>query len=183
MNCITAKNHLSAYCDGELSAQLASQVRDHIAGCTDCSDELASFNKLSAMFAASSVPEPPATLWSNIESAMTTSPEKQRVTINRPVGVSPRVLRLALAASLLLVLGIWRTSVWQSNDHRQHDELAVNLRELMSEFSSEPLLAMNKLSEQYRGVEVSLDGAENLLGYRPAIGKNLPSGYQLTSTR
>ena len=183
MDCVTAKEYLSAYCDGELSTELASQVRDHIAGCRDCCDELASFKKLSALFDDSTVPSPPGGLWANIEKTMATPTEVPRVVAHHRSGVSPRLLRLALAATLLLAVGIWRASPWRSNDHHQHDEMAVNLQDVMSQFATEPLLAMNKLSEQYQGVEVSLDAAEDLLGYRPAIGKSLPTGYQLTSTR
>lgn len=183
MDCVTAKEYLSAYCDGELSTELASQVRDHISGCRDCCDELASFKKLSALFDDSTVPSPPGGLWANIEKTMATPTEVPRVVAHHRSGVSPRLLRLALAASLLLAVGIWRASPWRSNEHHQHDELAVNLQEIMSQFAKEPLLAVNKLSEQYKGVEVSLDAAEDLLGYRPAIGDGLPAGYQLTSTR
>jgi hypothetical protein len=178
MDCVTAKEYLSVYSDGELHAELASQMCDHIAGCSNCRDEIASFNKLSTLFADSTVPSPPAGLWANIETGMETSTEVRSVAANRRTGFSSRVLRLALAASLLLAVGIWR-----SNDHHQHDELAVNLQDVMSQFAKEPLLAVNKLSEQYQGVEVSLDAAEDLLGYRPAIGNSLPTGYQLTSTR
>ena len=183
MDCATAKEHMSSYMDGELNAQLASQVRDHIAGCTDCSNELASFSKLSALFAGSTTPPPPAGLWANIETGIDVSTDVRSVIPSRRSGISLRTLRLALAATLLLAVGIWRASPWWSNEHSQHDELAVNLQEVMSQFAKEPLLAVNKLSEQYQGVEVSLDAAEGLLGYRPAIGDGLPAGYQLTSTR
>jgi hypothetical protein len=41
----------------------------------------------------------------------------------------------------------------------------------MSQFATGTFAGhVNKLSEQYKGVEVSLDAAEGLLGYRPAIG-------------
>lgn len=183
MDCVTSKENLSAYCDGELSAELASQVLDHVSTCSDCSAEVASFGRLSTLIIESNVPAPPARLWANIEAGMQTSTEVRSVVAHRHMGVSPRVLRLGLAASLLLAVGIWRSSQWHLNDRHQHDELAVNIQDVMSKFEKEPLLAVNKLSEQYQGVEVSLDAAEDLLGYRPAIGKNLPAGYQLTSTR
>lgn len=183
MDCVTSKEYLSAYCDGQLSAELASQLHDHVSTCSDCSAEVASFGRLSRLIIESNVPAPPTGLWANIETGMQTSTEVRSVVAHRYMEVSPRVLRLGLAASLLLAVGIWRSSQSHLNDRHRHDELAVNLQDVMSTFAKEPLLAVNKLSEQYQGVEVALDAAEDLLGYRPAIGKNLPAGYQLTSTR
>lgn len=183
MDCITSKEYLSAYCDCELSPELASQVREHVSTCCDCAAEVASFGRLSTFIVDSNVPKPPAGLWANIETEMEDSISVRSLSVNRESGYSPRVLALALAASLLLAVGLWRSSQWRSNDYHQHDEMAVNLQDVMSQFAKEPLLAVNKLSEQYEGVEVSLDAAEDLLGYRPAIGNSLPIGYQLTSTR
>ena len=182
MDCIAAQKLLSCFHDNELQPELVAEFREHIGGCCKCSDELASFDKLSTLFDASVVPEPSAGLWDKLECAMTSSSISRTVPAVRRIGIRFRVLGLTLAAGLLLAMGVWGfTHRHNQNDHR-HDALAVNLQATLSQFATDPLLAMDELSKEYHGVEVSLDTAESMLGYRPAIGKHLPNGYQLTST-
>ena len=182
MDCIAAQKLLSCFYDNELQPELVAEFREHIGGCCKCSDELASFEKLSTLFDDSVVPEPSAGLWDKLECAMTTSSTSRTVPEVRRIGIRSRVSGLALAAGLLLAMGVWGfTHRHNQNDH-QHDALAVNLRTMLSQFATDPLLAMDELSKEYHGVEVSLDMAESMLGYKPAIGYRLPNGYQLTST-
>ncbi len=182
MDCNTAQKLLSCFCDNELQPELVAEFRDHIDGCCKCSDELKSFNKLSTLFGDSVVPEPSAGMWDKIECCMASSSKNHTVPVVHRPGNRFRVLRLAFAASLLLGMGIWGlTHRHNENDHH-HDALAVNLQKMLSQFAKDPRLAMNELSKQFQGVEVSLTKAESLLGYKPAIGNHLPNGYQLTST-
>lgn len=182
MDCIAAQKLLSCFYDNELQPELAAEFREHIGECCNCSDELASFDKLSGLFDDAVVPEPSAGLWDKIECAMSSSPTNRSVPFVRRSGIQSRVLGFALAASLLLAIGIWSFTQHQAQNEHHHDALAVNLQSMLSQFSTNPMLAMSELSKQFQGVEVSLDKAESLLGYKPAIGNHLPNGYQLTST-
>jgi len=51
MNCSEIEELLSAYYDGELSADMTAKIGEHLAGCNRCAEELAGFKTLSNMAA------------------------------------------------------------------------------------------------------------------------------------
>lgn len=183
MDCLTAKNRLSGYYDGELTVDVAALVRAHIDECADCRKEIAAFGRMGTLVMTAEVPVSSSRLWARIlillEDAFRPNPA---LTPGR-AGIQFRVTAVVLAACLLLGLGIWRIGHWSGDGHDDHAEMTVNLGEMISGFASDPVAAIDRLSTHYQGVEVSLDTAESLLGYRPAVGNSLPAGYQLTSTR
>ncbi len=183
MDCLTAKNHLSGYYDGELTVAVAALVRAHIDACADCRNELAAFERMGTLVLTADVPVSSSRLWGRIVILLENSPRPYPAFTPGPSGIQFRVTAVVLAACLLLGLGIWRFGHWNGKDHDDHAEMAVNLGEMISGFASDPVAAIDRLSTHYQGVEVSLETAESLLGYRPAIGNSLPEGYQLTSTR
>ena len=183
MDCLTAKNHLSGYYDGELAVDAAALVRAHIDECADCRKELAAFERTGTLVAAAEVPVSSSGHWAGILILLEDESRPDSGFSPGRTGIQFRVTAVVFAACLLLGLGIWRFGHRGGEVHEDHAEMAVNLGEMISRFASDPVAAIDKLSTHYQGVEVSLDTAESLLGYRPEMGNNLPAGYQLTSTR
>ena len=183
MDCLAAKNHLSDYCDDELTVDRAALVRAHIDECADCRQELAAFERMGALVASVEVPVTSNRLWARILILLEGASRPNRAFTPGRTGIPFRASAVVVAACLLLGLGIWRYGHWSGQGHDDHAEMAVNLGEMISGFASDPVAAVDRLSTHYQGIEVSLETAESLLGYRPAIGNRLPTGYQLTSTR
>lgn len=210
MNCAETKELLSPYYDGELSDELAGDVKRHVGHCPACEAELASFQQLSAVVGSVQTPLPAEGNWQRIAARLEQSspqlasagdapsmiaPTSGAVASPSKVGLSEfgpskfgggravAAALLALAASLLLVVGL-RARMGGTERHASPAvALAVDYQDILRTFEREPRLAMEKLSKRYEGREVSAEQAEALLGYRPSIAAGLPSQTRLVSTR
>ena len=95
---------ISAYHDGELDSQAATRFADHLAQCPACSEELASLEKISALF--SELPQKRmypielARLHTNLDKAAASRPAESDFL--RTAG-----LLSALAASILIISSVW----------------------------------------------------------------------------
>ena len=183
MDCLTAKNHLSGYCDGELTVDVAALVRAHIDECADCRQELGTFERMGNLVATAEIPASSFRHWARILILLEDASRPYPGATPGRTGIQFRVTAVVFAACLLFGLGVWQIGHWSGDGHEDHAEMAVNLGEMISGFASDPVAAIDRLSTHYQGVEVSLDTAESMLGYRPAVGNSLPAGYQLRSTR
>lgn len=204
MNCAQAKDLLSPYYDGELSDELAVGVRQHVHHCSACQAELASFQQLSAAVCWAPAPRPAEDNWhriaSRLEAQSSQSPSLQPVeaseSVDTPVGGTvarpskfggPRTAAamaiLALAASLLVIVGLRAPRGGSAHHESPQVASTVDYQDVFQLFEQQPHLAMETLSRRYAGREVSADQAETLLGYRPSIAAGLPSQTRLVSTR
>jgi len=92
---------------------------------------------------------------------------------------------VALAASALAMIA----TTWRSDSETRTQPAivaadgVVDWREFIDGRSSQPQVAMRRLSEKFAGQEASLTEAEGLLGYPPAVNRALADGVQLVSTR
>ena len=63
MVCDDHKDQLMGYLDNELSDEQRRRFEEHLAGCTDCADELEEFKKLKAITDEVSLAEPEEKVW------------------------------------------------------------------------------------------------------------------------
>jgi hypothetical protein len=186
MNCSEVQERLSAYYDGELADEIRSNLDEHLGGCSECARELAVFEKLSTMAGALSTPLPPQQMWSRLEQQIDQQQIDQQQ-IAKPVGRSrsrssfvPRLF--ALAAIVLVAVGIGYLTYPSWFTHGQHDQFAVEFRHYLDTFRDDPDAAQQMLLAKYANQLVGPDQAMKQIGYRPAVADGLPAGYTLEST-
>ena len=184
MNCHEISDRLSEYFDGELSSDLALQVREHVQNCKKCSAELRSFEKLSQLVASSEVSVPSNGSWDRIAAVLdqsTRTPNSQRW-----IGSYGRLaagVGLAIAASLVLVITNWVPQESNNNHSYVQAGVAVDFQEIIKDYLKQPVSTFESLAKKFEGREASSDVAEALLGYKPSIARALPDGVQLVSTK
>lgn len=198
MRCQKAAEHLSAYFDEELSGDDANQMRQHVETCQQCQAELQSFVRIRALTTQYREPVTAAPSWETFAARMRAVQEPVK-----PASIGPESLRskwkdvmtivIALAASVLIFLSVRRPDSpdGDANPHSHSHSTAmagvvptpINFQELISDFQHDAKRASDMFSSLYDGKEVSIDEAEQDLGYRPQAKKSLPAGVQLVSTR
>jgi hypothetical protein len=187
MNCSEIQKQLSAYHDRELTSEMRGVVAAHVAGCQQCALQLAQFTSYSKTFSQLPQPDVPATVWAGISAKLDQETGETAVAMpgteiqaNRSWTTTGR---LALAASVLLVLGLgfWMA---QHSDHSdsQHAEFATTMDHYLKTLADDPDQAERFLLEKYDGQTVDPKDAIELVGYRPAIASGLPEEYTLAST-
>lgn len=176
MNCSEIQERLSEFHDSELPPNEAAQFAAHLADCTSCAEELASFDQLSGLSRRLTDPPVPAEMWDELRLKLDTS--------NKPRTVIPQIFpafvltrRFALAASMLVVVGIGVFTFLHS--HSEHDHLAMNFAHYLEEFDESPDNAQQILLAKYNGQPITLEEATNVLGYEPLAAKGLPPGCSL----
>lgn len=180
MKCDAVKVLLSTYFDGELPERDAAEVKLHLLTCADCQLELASYERMSDMLRAplGGAPDNWARISTRLEeddnAVVPSSLIKGRSLKHRfPVFVA------ILAASLLFIAAL------STNFHGTHPHAstaAVDLSEYVELAAEKPSLALQTMEERFKGQEVKLDHAKEVLGYEPAIASSLPSSVKLVST-
>lgn len=178
MNCSDVQARLSAYHDSELPKEEAAQVAAHLAQCSSCAAELATFEQLSGLSRKLTDPPVPTYMWEELEVKFREGGE--RVPILRrfmPIGV-PGV-RLALAATLLIAVGVGVAAYQVWFPAHDHDHLAANFGAFLNEFDDRPDQAQQILLASYEGRPTTLQEAATELGYHPVAAKGLPPGCTL----
>jgi hypothetical protein len=186
MNCREIQEQLSAFHDGELASEMRAVVAAHVGGCEQCASQLAQYASLSSSFRQLSQPEVPTAVWAGIAAGLdqdtggTTSAAS--LSADQPGGRWLTSSRLALAASVLLVLGL---GLWMTRhpDHADHsDEFVMTMDHYLETLARDPDQAEQFLLNKYDGQTVKPEDAVRLVGYRPAVASGLPEGYTLAST-
>ena len=176
MNCSEIQERLSEFHDGELPPSEAAHFAAHVADCSSCAEELASFEQLSGLSRRLTDPAVSAEMWDELRSRLDTSAEPRTLTSRIfPVLVPTR--RLALVASMLFVVGIGVLAYL--NSHSEHNHLAMNFAHFLEEFDESPSDAQQILLAKYDGRPITLKEATNVLGYEPLAAKGLPPGCSL----
>jgi anti-sigma factor RsiW len=193
MDCLEAQELLSAYLDRELAPAARDAVADHLKGCSKCAATLASFQQLSELSGHLAHPAAPDQ-WTAIEEQLPTGPiagpigKKWTRTFSRDglQAARPRPFRSrssrAVAAAMLIVVAGLAIAAYRSWTSRadQHDALlAANFDAFLSRFEQTPEAAEQVLLTSYEGQEVDVPAAMRLVGYRPAITRELPPGYSV----
>lgn len=187
MNCDQIQANLSAYHDGELDQDSRQAISLHLAGCQDCASLLAEFESYTNLFQQIPKPEAPLATWQ----ALSAEFERQQVTLAPATSDDSEsrrrswhaIGRLALAASLLVVVGF---GIWLSRpsaNHAHHgDEFAMTMDHYFKTLSVNPDQAEQFLLSKYDGKTVAPTDAIKLVGFQPAVASGLPSEYTLAST-
>ncbi|QDV85362.1 hypothetical protein TBK1r_43420 [Stieleria magnilauensis] len=195
MNCIEIQDLLSSYFDDELSVDARVSVAEHVRQCETCSELLDGYQKLSKSISAAPVGLVSENVWASIVEELDRTgqiSEQPKIVVasaakvRRPWLTRATVWRLAIAASILLVIGL---SVWLRHDdamsemHDEHGpEFVATMDHYLEILPENPDQAEQFLLGKYDGKVVSPDRAISLVGYRPAVAEGLPDGYALAST-
>jgi hypothetical protein len=167
---------MSAYHDRELSPDEAAQVAAHLADCSSCAEELTSFVQLSGLSRRLTDPPVPAHLWEDVQSKLrgTTRPFTMldRFAWNH---IPSRLIALAATILVAVGIGVVAYNSWFSDG--VHDHLAMNFAEYLKDFRQSPEAAQQILLANYNGRPITLNEATTTLGYEPLAAKGLPQGY------
>ena len=201
MRCQDATELLSAYFDEELSDSDSTRVRQHVQTCQRCQAELHSFERIHVLAGQYQEPQQGAApSWESFAARLqasqqttpqSTLPPKRRWSKTRDVVT----IVAALAASVLIMLASRRPETSESHSkghahsHSHSNTMAsvmptaIDFQAVVSNFQHDAMHASEAFSALYAGEEVSMENAEQRLGYRPQLKQSLPAGVQLVSTR
>lgn len=192
MNCTEFKQLLSAYHDGELMSDVHEAVALHLEGCPDCAAMLRGHQRLSDISGELTHPEAPDQ-WAAIEEQLATAPAPPQSARERvlPFSANGRPdaggrrsssrTMLAIAATVLVALGLGAYLSWPSIADRHNQHLAATFGTFLNQFDSHPQAAQQVLLASYEGEQVDLPTAAKTLGYQPAVARGLPKGYSIDS--
>lgn len=182
MNCSEVHERLSAYHDGELSPDVGAEVAAHLADCSLCAAEFASFSKLSHMSRRLTDPPVPTHIWDELEAKL--RGEKSPTAILRRILPNRTPGRFfAIAATILIASGIgvvaYQNWFAEGGHDHLHDHLADNFASFLVEFENRPDDAQQILLVNYEGRPATMKEASGVLGYEPVVAKGLPAGCSL----
>jgi len=187
MKCEYVQERLSEFIDGELSVEMKSECQAHLTGCPDCQRQHRTFLALGELMATADGSPVGSRDWGPLATRL----DQARVSPSIRPTVRPRNRLMfgaivALAASALAMIA----TTWRSDSGTRTPpaivaaDAVIDWREFIDGRSSQPQVAMRRLSEKFAGQEASLTEAEGLLGYPPAVNRALAdNGIQLVSTR
>lgn len=179
MDCLTARENLGAYVDGELAATQRAALQEHLAGCTSCLTQLSRLQRLIYRLRASSeLPEikPPSDLWSKIEHRLS-SPTSKVFWRDRATTFFRRPAAAAAAVTLLIGAGLFM-SQWRSASPALASSIDYGV--LLDSLGSGPEAAFLQFLDHYAAEPISASAAQAAapdLGF--SLPPRLPSGYQL----
>jgi len=89
MKCPDVQDRLSAYYDGELSAESQAKMTRHLAGCESCAAEFAEFRDVTRAVSRMREPEAPSSVWDGLSAELANaelndSSEPQPASAQRP---------------------------------------------------------------------------------------------------
>lgn len=186
MKCEHVQERLSEFIDGELSTGMKSECQAHLASCPDCQRQHRTFLALSELMATAAGSPVGSRDWGPLATRL----DQVLVSPSAYPTAGPRIRLMigaivALAASAVAMIA----TTWRSDSETRTRpaivaaEAVIDWREFIDGRSSQPQVAMRRLSEKFAGQEASLTEAEGLLGYPPAVNRALADGVQLVSTR
>jgi len=176
MNCSRVQDLVSAYYDDELPTALRQDVAEHMQDCQTCAKELAQFKQLSGLASQLGGPEAPEGLWGRIETEISHRNEISGAP-HVPWWNQPAPRFLALAASLLIVIGF---GVWISVESRRSgggNHVVVDLAPYATQFYRDPIAAQRQLLAQYAYRDLTPDEVRKEVAYEPVIADSLPGGF------
>lgn len=182
MNCSEIQDLLSTYYDDELDDAQAKLVSEHLETCGDCARTLGGFKTLSKLVSASPVPEAVKPNWSQIEERLDGESSKA-TSQEKPTGQRSFAIRnFALAATVLIAIGVGWVAYMSVMHRRQHAQFAAEFGEYLNAFDKNADAAQELLLAKYDNQRIDPALVSTKLGYRPAVSQGLPDGYEVEST-
>jgi hypothetical protein len=175
IDCATARQHLSAYHDGELSPDLRAAMAQHLESCRECTRTLAEFRELSRMAAEMPTPAVPADIWPQLEKKLAAEVPRQRTLVSHLIRRRRTWIGLATAA-VVVVAASTAAIVWLDPAEHAHGHVAVEFGRYLDEFERNPDAAQQVLLSNYEGRGVSYDEAATKVRYQPVTPERLPNG-------
>jgi len=177
MNCRSTRESLGAYLDGELPVEACAALEAHLAGCSTCAVELDSLRALARSLEQPPTKGVPAELWDRIERGLQSS---------TPIAASSRrgavfSRRFALAASVLIAVGLGGWAIWSFNGGASVANAAtVDFSVLLDALPHDAVGAFEKFLSKYQARLVSPAEARNAAKQLDfEIPDVLPGGFRL----
>lgn len=187
MNCTIAKRLISAYYDKELAPGVQSELKRHLAKCTQCAQILAGFQELSCLAKRLPGLAPPGGLWNRIKGAF--GQPKTNVLL-RVVGpfLAParttwqthpaaRVAAILVVAVVIVAGGLLVESLGVR--YEEHRQVAADFDRYLRQFRQDADSAQRILMDNYHGRRVDVRDAATIVRYGPVAAKSPPKGYTL----
>jgi hypothetical protein len=175
MDCSSARQHLSAFHDGELPPDIQAAVAKHLDGCAECARRRAEFQEVSQTAAELPTPRVPADIWPQIETTLAIKVPRQRAVLVNLILRRRAWIGLATAA-LVVIAASTAAIVWLRQAEDGHKHIAVNFARYLDEFERNPDAAQRVLLSSYEGRAVSYDEAVSTVRYQPVTPEQLPTG-------
>jgi len=179
MNCEEVGARLSEFYDGELPADLAAMISEHVNACDTCTAELQSFGQIAGLFREERDLAAAPGNWTEFSARL--DQQTGRFQPWRFLRSSHRLLPL-MTASLIAAVAIGYWSARKLSHEEVHRVAAAHVHKTLTRFPQKPRAVVDELSAQYQGTLVSLDDARDLLGYVPVVAKMPAAGYRVAST-
>ena len=179
MNCEEVGARLSEFYDGELPADLAAMISEHVNACDTCTAELQSFGQIAGLFREERDLAAAPGNWTEFSARL--DQQTGRFQPWRFLRSSHRLLPL-MTASLIAAVAIGYWSARKLSHEEVHRVAAAHVHKTLTRFPQKPRAVVDELSAQYQGALVSLDAARELLGYDPVAAKLPSAGYRVAST-
>ncbi len=177
MNCSEIHELLSGYLDGELSGDVTAKIREHLAGCDTCVQELDGFKRLSQLASGLRTLSPSDGMWDELERKLGDTSAASFAWPASWMRMSSR--SLAIAATLLVAVGLGWLGLRAVHMAQHEAQLAAVIGQYLDTFQESPTDAQRILETKYQGQAVDVREAVHYVGYTPATASSLPANYSL----
>ncbi|MHB0958845.1 MAG: anti-sigma factor family protein [Pirellulaceae bacterium] len=179
MNCSEIHELLSGYLDGELSGDVTAKIREHLAGCDTCAQELDGFKRLSQLASGLRTLSPSDGMWDELERKLADTSAASFARAATWMRMSSR--SLAIAATLLVAVGLGLLGLRAVHMAQHEAQLAAVIGQYLDTFQESPTDAQRLLETKYQGQAVDVREAVHYMGYTPTTISSLPASYSLDS--
>ncbi len=179
MNCEEVRSRLSDFYDGELPADRAAEISEHVNSCDVCTAELRSFGQIGGLFHEQCESSNAPGNWVKI--VVRLGEQNGRFRRWRFPQSLYRLLPW-MVASLIGAVAIGYWAAWRTSPDHVERVAAAHVHKTLTRFSKKPQAVVDELSSEYEGTLVSLDAAKELLGYELVAAKLPSAGYRVAST-
>ncbi|MBL8819702.1 MAG: zf-HC2 domain-containing protein [Planctomyces sp.] len=179
MICDEVAARLSEFYDGELAADQAADIKEHISTCEVCSAALRSFDQIGELCKNLGTFPVFSKNWDMIVDRL----DKRNSRFRRWRFPGSIYQLLSLVSMLLIAPAAISYIAARPATHEQiHRVAGDHIYRTLIRYAHKPRAVVDELAVEYKGTLVSLDAAEDLLGYVPVVSKLPSAGYRVAST-
>jgi hypothetical protein len=183
MQCKKVRNHLSAYLDRELTAELASAVRHHLASCPECRAMLEDLRATADLLGRLPVREAPAGLADDVRlelerrmlapQAADDADMSERTLAAHTVRQWPRVLAVAACVALAAGIGVVAylgTEAWEESSATGPAVVRHDATEMATEYAAGPETEGAAAGRAWKGPAAGGEVVDEAFAKGPAYG-------------